>query len=261
MRVAQIGHGFVGASLHKSFGIMGCNTIVYDKYLKIGSFLDILNSDILFMCLPTPYSSANGFEIGAIEENLEKLSNANYSGLCVIKSTILPGTSEALQSKYGLNIAHNPEFLTERTAFDDLHNQKHIVLGKIYDSHGFDKLILLYKELYPDAHISVCTSSESESMKIFLNAFYAQKVMIFNEFYSLCEKMNLDFENIKDLMLKNKWISKNHTMVPGPDGDFAYGGSCFPKDTKALCDLMTNIGSDHQILLACIEERDKIRND
>ena len=261
MKIAQIGHGFVGASLHKSFGLMGCDTVVYDKYQGIGEFEDVLDSDAIFMCLPTPHSDGDGFDISAIEESLEKLCGIKYSGLCVIKSTVLPGTSKKLSLKYNLNIAHSPEFLTERTAFEDLHNQKHIVLGRVYESDLFDRLILLYKKLYRDAYISICTSCESESMKIFLNAFYAQKVMIFNEFYLLSNAIGLDFERVKGLMLKNNWIAPHHVHVPGPDGKLAYGGHCFPKDTNALSNFMKNKGTANMVLDASIRERNKIRDE
>ena len=261
MRISQIGKGFVGSALHRSFKEKGIETIVYDKFQKIGNIKDVLDSGIVFLCLPTPYVDSSGFDLSAIDESLEKLSELNYNGLCVIKSTVEPGVTKGFAEKYNLNIAHNPEFLTERTAFRDFHNQKHIVLGKTEDSSAFDSLVLLYKRLYPDALISVCTSDESEAMKLFANSFYAQKVMIFNEYYLLCKLIGLDFEKVKDLMLKNNWISPHHVSVPGPDGRIAYGGHCFPKDTNALNELMKSLGSPNAVLEAVILERNKMRDD
>jgi UDPglucose 6-dehydrogenase len=260
IKIGQIGNGFVGAALNKSFKKKGVNTVVYDKFQKIGRIEDLVDLDIIFLCLPTPYVDGVGFDLSAIEENFKILSGV-YSGLCVIKSTVEPGISKMLSEKYNLNVAHNPEFLTERTAFYDFHNQKHIVLGKVCDSSFFDNLVLLYKRLYPDALISICTSSESEAMKLFTNSFYAQKVMIFNEFYLLCQSFDLDFENIKALMLKNSWITPHHVTVPGPDGRLAYGGHCFPKDTNALNELMKTQGTPNSVLEAAILERNKIRDD
>ena len=261
IKVGAIGLGFVGGALKKSFESRGQPIIGYDKFQKIGKLEDILNSNIAFLCLPTPYVAGHGFNLNAIRENLEKLNNFNYKGLCVIKSTIEPGMTRELSEEYNLNMAHNPEFLTERTAFEDFNNQKHIVLGKISDSKLFDNLILLYKRLYPDAAISVCTSDESEAMKLFSNSFYAQKVMIFNEFYLLCQSFNLNFEQIKSLMLKNDWIAPHHINVPGPDGRLAYGGHCFPKDTNALNELMKKCETPNSVLEAAILERNKIRDD
>ena len=85
------------------------------------------------------------------------------------------------------------------------------------------------------------------------------KVQIFNEFHFLCERKGVDFEVVKDLMLKNNWINPMHTEVPGPDGLPSYGGLCFPKDTNALNHLMKTVGTPNKVLQACIEERDSMR--
>ena len=58
--------------------------------------------------------------------------------------------------------------------------------------------------------------------------------MLFNEYFLLCQKNGSDFEKIKSLMLKNKWINPMHTNIPGPDGSLGYGGACFPKDVDAI---------------------------
>ena len=109
--------------------------------------------------------------------------------------------------------------------------------------------------------ISVCTSDESEAMKLFANSFYAQKVMIFNELYMLCNATGLSFDKVRDLMLKNNWISPHHVSVPGPDGKLGYGGHCFPKDTNALSDFMKKNGTISAVLEATIVERNKMRDD
>jgi UDPglucose 6-dehydrogenase len=265
MKIAQIGNGFVGSALHESFEGRGCNTTIYDKFQNIGSIEDVLSSDILFMCLPTPYVDGYGFDLSALTENLKQLYESNYKGLVVIKSTIEPGVTERLSSQYkNLLLCHNPEFLTAKTAFEDFDGQKHIVLGATKRASGKGsklvlKLVKLYGKLYPDAQISLCKSEESEAMKLFCNNFYAMKVQIFNEFYYLSQKLGIDFDNIKEMMFKNNWINPMHTLVPGTDGGPSYGGACFPKDTNALCHMMKTLGSPHGVLEACIEERNKMR--
>ena len=260
MRIAQIGNGFVGSALHKSFELNGVKTKIYDKFQKIGSIRSVLDSDILFLCLPTPFVKGEGFDLSAIEENLLLLKKKSYKGLCVIKSTVEVGTTKMLAEKYGLNIAHNPEFLTERTAFEDFHNQDHIILGKSSDSELFNSLVLFYKDLYPNARASICSSDESEAVKIFRNCFYAQKVMIFNEFYFLCNKLGMDYNRVRDLMLCD-WLGEMHTVVPGPDGGIGYSGHCFPKDTEALLLQMKKNNSIHEVLEAAVNERNKVRPD
>jgi UDPglucose 6-dehydrogenase len=179
----------------------------------------------------------------------------------VIKSTIEPETTDIFSSTYSLKLVHNPEFLTARTAYEDFHNQQHIVLGKGANcsQNDMDILETFYSQLYPDANISHSTSLESESMKIFSNSFYASKVMLFNEYYLLCQKNGSNFEKIKEMMLKNDWINPMHTNVPGPDGSLGYGGACFPKDTNALCKYMEKKGTEKKVLEAVIEERNELR--
>lgn len=265
-KVGQIGHGFVGSALNQSFLIKGVHTRVYDKYKDMGTFDDILDSDILFLCLPTPYVAGYGFDLHAILSTCKKLEEKEYGGIVVIKSTVEPGITEKLNKKFKtLRFCHNPEFLSAKTAFEDFHNQKHIVIGHTvnnYNSKSDAQIVAeLYKTLYSDAEISICESTESEAMKLFANNFYAMKVQIFNEFYFLCQKMGADYENVKELMIKNNWINPMHTVVPGGDGQVSYGGFCFPKDTNALCHMMKSLGSPHQVLEACIKERNEIREE
>ena len=190
--------------------------------------------------------------------------DSNYKGIIVIKSTIEPTTTLSLSKKYNnLRFIHNPEFLTASTAFEDFHNQKHIVLGKGLNITDDDINLLsgFYSYYYPDAEISICSSTESESMKSFVNCFYSVKIQFFNELYLLCDKIGCDYNTIKDLMLKNKWINPMHTNVPGPDGQLSYGGYCFPKDTKALLEFMKKEDSPSKVLEATILERNEMRND
>ena len=171
MKIGLIGRGFVGDALYKSFTRKGRAIQSYDKNKKIGRFSDVQDCDIIFLCLPTPFKDGVGFDKSAINETCHKLSLRNFSGLVVLKSTVEPGTCKSISEEYGLNIAHNPEFLTARSNYEDFDNQKHIVLGKVSHSDLFDRLSVMYMSLYPDAKVSICSSNESECMKIFCNSF------------------------------------------------------------------------------------------
>jgi nucleotide sugar dehydrogenase len=263
--ISVIGLGFVGGSMKKSFEIKGESVIGYDKYKEnTDSFEDCLKSDIAFLALPTIYDEDKmTYDKSAIHEVCGDLEKNNYQGIVVIKSTVEPTTTEGLAKKYNLKFVHNPEFLTAATAFEDFHNQTHIVLGKsknVQDKE-IDVLEKFYKKNYPDAEISRCTCTESESMKSFVNCFYSVKIQFFNELYLLCKKMGCNYDNVKDLMLKNKWINPMHTDVPGPDGKLSYGGYCFPKDTNALAEHMKREGVTCKVLEGTIQERNEMRDD
>lgn len=263
-----IGLGFVGSALHKSFALKKVAPLGgYDRYKNggIGTLEECLYSPVIFLCLPTLYDEDRGeYDKTAIKETLANLANYKYDGVVVLKSTVEPGTTDELSKLYPeLTLLHNPEFLSAATAFQDFHNQTHIVLGqgKNCSSESLQAVTSFYQEYYPKAEVSVCKAIESESMKSFVNSFYAVKIQFFNELYLLCENQGSDFETIKKLMMKNKWINPMHTQVPGHDGKLSYGGACFPKDTNALLQCMIKNGSPHQLLEGCVRERNNLRGD
>lgn len=267
VKIGIVGIGFVGGAILRSFlekNKKNNEIFPYDKFKNIGSFNDVVETDIVFLCLPTPYNhDICSFDKNAINEICEKLSSSNYKGLVIIKSTLEPLTCQTLADIYKLQIIHNPEFLSARTAFEDFHNQKHIIIGTT-SSVNEEKINLItnfYKKNYPDAEISMCTSTESEAVKLFCNCFYAIKVQFFSELYLLCKKINMDYDIIKNIMLKNGWINPMHTKIPGIDGLLSYGGMCFPKDTNALLSFMKKNKTFHYVLEATINEHNIMRAD
>ena len=264
-KTSIFGLGFVGGSMKKSFSIKKVDVKGYDKFKESDSLDICLDSDIAFLALPTLFDEeTNEYDKSCIQEVCTQLAEANYKGIVVIKSTVEPGTTEWLSKQYPLlSFVHNPEFLTASTAFEDFHNQKHIVLGKPkqVEDKVYTTLTDFYAPLYPDAEFSYCSCDESESMKIFVNCFYSVKVQFFNEIYLLCNKSGFDYEKVKTMMVKNGWINPRHTNVPGPDGQLSYGGYCFPKDTNALLNHMKRKGTPHKVLEATVEERNEMRQD
>jgi len=270
IKISIIGLGFVGGAMLKSFIEKSKESTEYyiygyDKYKNggIGTLRDCLDSAIIFTALPTSYNEDTcSYDNSPTLTIIEELLEMKYSGTIVIKSTVDPLFTESLSQKYpSISFVHNPEFLTARTAYEDFHNQKHIVLGKTSncDDSSYNNIKDFYKKLYVDATISECTSTESESMKVFCNSFYAVKIQYFNELFLLSKKLEINFDTVVGLMLRNNWINPMHTNVPGPDGKLSYGGACFPKDTKALLEFMKKNGTACKVLEACVIERDEMR--
>lgn len=266
MIIGVIGLGFVGSALHKSFQNFSIQSVVYDKYKSggIGKIEDTLKADIIFLCLPTLYNQEQtSYDITSIIETLDVLSKKKYSGLIVLKSTVEVETTLHLSKKYqNLKICHNPEFLSAKTAYQDFHNQSHIVIGKGVncDTNDMDTLMSFYKKHYPKAEISLCLSNESECMKLMCNSFYASKVAIFNEFYLFSQKLGIQYDTIRSLMIKNNWINPQHTLVPGTDSQLGFGGACLPKDTQALANQLESHGCPNSILKSVLEENNIVRN-
>ena len=264
MRIGIIGIGCVGYAILQDFTDKGIDVIIYDKYKDTynKNLEDILITDIIFICLPTPYNlNSKQYDKSSIYDTCNYLKLNNFKGLVVLKSTVEPETTENIAINTGLKIVHNPEFLTASTSIIDFKNQNHIVLGypKFFNKIILNKLISFYNLYYPKADISIVTSTESELMKISLNSFYAIKIQFFNEIYAISNKIDIDYDTVKNTMLKNNWINPMHTQIPGTDGRLSYGGMCFPKDTNALYQYMVRKNSINKVLKSTIKERNQMR--
>jgi UDP-glucose 6-dehydrogenase len=265
IKVGICGCGFVGnAILQFLLNQYGISLRVYDKYKSLNQFDCLLNSDILFICLPTNYSiSLKTYDMSEINATLCLLSQYGFNGIILIKSTVLPNYCSDSNNLYpNLTIIHNPEFLSASTALIDFSTQTHIILGHTQQSISYIGTIQhFYKKIFPLAEISICTSEESAITKLACNSFYATKIQYFTEIYLLCEKMKIPYNTIKNLMLKNGWIDPHHTTVPGHDKMISFGGACFPKDINALAQYMIAIELPSDVLQAVIKERNSIRTD
>lgn len=269
MIIGIIGIGVVGKAMLDGFTSKGINNIVaYDINIPeyMCNFKNMIKCDIIFLALPSPYSkSLKKYDISNITKTLNHLCDINYRGIVIIKSTLEPHTTEDLAQKYkrSITILHNPEFLSAKTALHDFINQSHIILGYTPYSSKYKVWLVadFYRKYFPDADISICQSNESETVKLFCNSFYAVKVQFFTELYMLCHSTKMDFNIIRELMVKNGWINDMHTHVPGPDGNVSFGGMCFPKDTYATLAFMEKYHIPCQILNGCVKERNEMRHD
>ena len=257
------GCGFVGnAILQYLLKQPDIKVNVYDKYKNINTFEELLPCNVLFICLPTNYDEEfKSYDMTEINTTLSLLSDNNFHGIILLKSTVLPKYCSGINNLYSnLNIIHNPEFLSASTAVEDFSTQKHIILGHTRQSIPYINTVdILYKKLFPNSMISICTSEESALTKLACNSFYSTKIQYFTEIYLLCKNINVSYDNVKRLMLQNGWIDSHHTDVPGHDKQISFGGACFPKDINALTQYMiaSNIPSD--VLQAVINERNKMR--
>jgi nucleotide sugar dehydrogenase len=233
MKVGIIGLGFVGSAVKHAFE--KAHVIVgYDKFKNIGQLEDMEICDLVFVCVPTP--TEEGIQdLRPTHDVLSSLTALNFKGPVVIKSTVLPGTCDRLQEIYStLTLVHNPEFLTEAKALADFENQLVVLLS----SPSKSALILTrkaYREALPDA---LCETADNfkatEIAKYIHNCFLATKVAFMNEVYNYCQDVGACYEEAVAMAQSQGRIGASHLNVPGPDGKFGFGGSCFPKDTEAL---------------------------
>ena len=230
-KVGVIGNGFVGEAISFAFSSVS-DLYVYDTDpLKSLNNLESVHScDFVFICVPTPMFQDGSQDLSYVENSFEK---ATCEPVYILKSTVLPGTTEMLSKKYSnIKIIFSPEFLTERTAKLDMLTQSRIILGgKLWLTK---KTKILFNQRFKTKNIIETDSKTAELIKYMNNTFFATKVSIMNEFKLLCKKIGANWEEALEGFVSDGRIGDSHLNVPGHDGKLGYGGTCFPKDVNAL---------------------------
>ena len=259
--IGIIGQGFVGNAVYQKFkNHFGVLTYDIDRE-KCNSTFDELATkcDTIFVCLPTPMNSDGSANVSLIEGTLEKL-NRYENKVVIIKSTIPPSTTEGFNKTYtNLSVVFNPEFLTERNAVSDYENQNRIILGG--PKRATTHLKQIFSKVFPKASIVKTDSTHAEMVKYLTNTFLSTKVSFANEMYQLCEKLGIDYDKVVEYSIYDERLGKSHWSVPGPDGDFGFGGHCFPKDLAALIFLTQKFDTTNNVLKAVGETNNSVRND
>jgi len=262
--IGIIGQGFVGTAVKTKFEKY-FTVKTYDKFNNEGnSTLEdtVVGSLYIFVCLPTPMNNDGSCSIDIVEEVLEQVDlicdvNKEKKTI-VLKSTVICGTTERLNLKFkNLNIVFNPEFLTERNAIEDYSRQDRIILGgnRPYTT----ELKQIFSKVFPNSYIIKTDSTHAEMVKYLTNTFLSVKVSFANEIYQLCQQLNIDYDKVVEYGMLDPRLGTSHWSVPGPDGDFGFGGHCFPKDLSALIELSQYLNTTNNVLRATESTNDEIR--
>jgi UDPglucose 6-dehydrogenase len=247
-KIGIIGRGFVGSAVEFGFSAQtGCNASVkiFDTNPKLSLHtLDetINDSEYVFLSVPTPSNEDGSINLDIIDSALQSINEINtVDNIILIRSTITPGTTRKFQEKFSkLNLVFNPEFLTERSAKYDFLNQSRFILGG--DKLNTEKVASLFKWRFGDSIPVIETNFETaELIKYMNNCFFATKVSFLNEMKMISDKVGADWETSIEGFVRDGRIGHSHLSVPGPDGKFGFGGSCFPKDMQALIDFAKKI--------------------
>jgi nucleotide sugar dehydrogenase len=252
MNLGIIGKGFVGNAIFQGLNHY-YNLRVYDIDPKKSThtFEEAIKCDLVFLSVPTPMHKDTGeCDLSYIESIFEKVDQNSTSCIFVIKSTVPVGTTKKLNEKYPkIKVIHSPEFLTARTAATDfICPSRHIIGGDT--KNGTDTLKQIYKERFPGVPCQTMTSDESEFVKYFANCFFATKVSYFNEMAIFAQACGLDWDKVIKGVMSDGRIGISHYQVPGFDGSFGFGGTCFPKDINALIKSFEQVGADPVLLKA-----------
>jgi len=225
--IGIVGYGFVGKSVHKSIP-QGYSVNIYDPKTKFDSFSPILLTDICFICVPTPTKEGQQ-DATIMMDTIKKLSDGNYSGLIVIKSTILPRIMRDILILYpNMSIIAAPEFLDQATYLNE--QTKHIIgVTNMYQAHK-------YTQLYPNVSIKITDPVTAFMAKYIHNTHGALKVSFFNEIFDTCNRVGVNYrEAINCVLFANDNVGAQYTRI-AVDGERGFGGACFGKDVIAFND-------------------------
>ncbi len=259
-KLGFIGCGIVGSAtlygfLHNNYCTRD-DIRIYDKFKtevdirgfkkRTESLEDVVkNSRFIFVSLPTPYrvterEKINNTEVewGEIDlsimnENIEEIVKHIFDKeqVIIIRSTIVPGTTRGYSEKYkGIRFCFNPEFLREKTAYEDFLNPDRIVMGAD-DAHTKRIVEALYRNRFQDAPLFLTDTETAEMSKYMANITLATIIMLGNQMQDICNALGINYEEVKGIVkadhrLKN--VPLDVTSVRG------FGGKCFPKDLVAM---------------------------
>ena len=249
MKISITGYGWVGKSMHKLFP----DAYIYDIAHKYCTKEEVNKCDVAFICVPTPNLGEGFLDTTIVEEVVSWCE----CPLLVIRSTVNPGTTDALITKYRGGILVQPEYLGE-TPKHPLLNPKErdfLIIGG--EPEVRRELIDLYTTVY-NANISIrqVTALEAEVIKLTENRAIAFKVAQVQELFDVCEKANLDYYTIREAVYGddprfNLWWT---FVYPDKRG---MNSKCIPKDVWAWCAWAESLGYKPEITKSILERNKK----
>jgi UDPglucose 6-dehydrogenase len=193
--------------------------------------------------VPTPYTPGVGFDDSFL---LDAVARIPGEKCVVIKSTVLPGTTDVLQERFARHrFIFNPEFLREVSAYDDFVRPDRQIVGCTDASRGDADRVMAVLPRAPFERI--CSASEAEMAKYAANSFLAVKVSYANEVFDLCARLKIDYAQVRDMVAADARIGASHMDVHDA-GYRGYAGKCLPKDSRSLLDLARSIGIEMRVL-------------
>lgn len=221
--IGIVGYGMVGETVHAGFPTADARIV--DPLKSPTKLIDICIPEVsaIFVCVPTPATEPTH---ATLTSTLDQIFATGYRGLVVVKSTALP------QFLTQFDVVYNPEFLSRATALDDFISPPYVVVG----GNRSAELIELYRE-HTDMDLTntyIVDIPTASFIKYASNTLFAVKVTYMNELHRVAKMIGADYAQATSIMKTNPVIGTGHMDVPGPDGQYGYGGPCLPKDAETL---------------------------
>ena len=253
MKIGIVGSGVVGSAIGHGFGRLGHGVKVHD--VKFDTRIDVVReTEIVFVCVPTPQSKDGRADVSLVRAAVgQLLGEIDYQGIIAIKSTVEPGTTEALIREHpGNRICFVPEFLRERCAVADFMENHDVCIVGTNDAQVCEVVKKAHGH-YPRCFIQL-SPTEAEISKYYNNTYNAMLIVFANAFYRICNEMDADYTAVKDAitrrMVAGRYLDCNRELR-------GFGGACLPKDTRAISAFAEHAGLDMDILKAIISDNEK----
>ena len=243
MKIGCIGQGWIGKNYANDFEARGYEVIRYALEAPYTVNKEkITECDIVFIAVPTP-TTPEGFDYSIIRAVLPLVGKEKTA---VIKSTILPGTTEALQQLFpDIFVLHSPEFLVESTAAYDAAHPNRNIIGIPKDDAPYREKAEAVLRVLPEApYAKILAARDAEFVKYAGNCFLFTKVMFMNVLHDVVAAAESDWQNVREALVHDPRIGTSHTEPVHKSGRGA-GGHCFIKDFEAFRDMYrTNVAHD-----------------
>ena len=214
----------------------------------VGAVSAAADSEFVFLCLPTPESSDGSADVSIIQSVAKEISPHLQPGSIIVNKSTLPvgsvGLVENCINRSDVSVVSNPEFLREGSAVKDFLKPDRVVIGSVNKSAA-EKVSEIYKPICKEILLTDPTSAEM--IKYAANAFLAARLSFVNALAAVCEVVEANVFDVVDGLGSDSRIGTQF-LQPGP----GWGGSCFPKDTKALLKIAQDNGYDFELLAGVI---------
>lgn len=254
-KIGFVGLGFVGSAVAASYDAIADLIIRDPAKGHNATWEELKECEGIFVSVPSPSREDGSCDSSILEDVLSNLKD--YRGVIISKVTAPPNVYESLQLEYD-NLVYVPEFLTAANALDDYQRENWAVIGgKIGAYQREAERIIRHSKR--DLQTCFCPIGEASFYKYIVNSFLATKVIFMNEMEEIAAEKGYSWPRIKSMMLFDKRIGPSHTSVPGPDGQYGFGGMCFPKDTSAILHYAKQLNIDLNVLSAAVKKNTLLR--
>ena len=257
-KIGIIGHGFVGSAIGNALDII-VDVVVMDPAKGYNAtYEDLIECSGIFVCVPTPQDDDGTCDTSILGGILQDLSSRDYTGVVISKCTAPPDWYEAMNILYP-NLIHAPEFLTAANATQDYVNGEFAFIGGRVPAYvrEADRIIQLSQKNLK--RIQHCTIAEAAMAKYAINTFMATKVVFMNELEALCSKTGVDYKQVAYMVMQDKRIGSSHMQVPGPDGNYGFGGHCLSKDSNSFLKYAEQKGAIMNVLDTAVKKNTLLR--